>query len=107
MSYNIRFTSSEPAEHGFGNMRRIAREFSCSDFVTLDEKEISRMNQMFKGKLKATRDAGSGYFETHQDYIQHAMINQSELEGGPCEIDLEWRRRSSESSAVAICDEDY
>ena len=86
--YKIRFTSSEPAEHGFGNMRRIDREFSCSDFVTLAEKEICRMNQMFKGKLKATRDKGSGYFETHQDYIQHAMINHSELEGGPCEIDL-------------------
>ena len=55
-----RYCTSEPAEHGFGNIRRICQEFSCSDFVSLAEKETRNMNEMFKININPSQEPGSG-----------------------------------------------
>ena len=43
--------TSEPAEHGFGNMRRICRKFSYTDFVSLVEKLQHQINMILCGDL--------------------------------------------------------
>ena len=41
------FLTSEPDEHGFGNTRRVQREFTCLMLVCLIEKDMCRTEQTF------------------------------------------------------------
>ena len=75
--------TSEPAEHGFGNIRKIFREFDCADFCSLSDREQIRLNQMFAGNLKAAKEI-HGYGATFEDYIE--ALKAQGLEGGPCMI---------------------
>jgi len=45
------------------------------------------MTQMFEGPLKPSREPKSGYAETYADWVDHAMISDDDLLGGPCKID--------------------
>ena len=83
-----RHCTSEPAEHTFGNMRQAQREFSCSDFASLVEKEQRRMNLLFEGDLMPTREAKKGYLATYHDSVQHAKLKSTDLQVGPCDIDI-------------------
>jgi len=62
----------------------MVREFTCSDLASLAEREQTRMNQMFKGDLKAAKEF-KGYGSTFAEYIE--SLKAKGLEGGPCEID--------------------
>ena len=83
----LRMLTSEPAEHGFGNTRKVQREFTCADFASHSEKENRRMDQMFQGKILPSREKMSGYLETFADFIEHGMLDYKDLSGGHGEIE--------------------
>jgi len=93
----VRYCTSEPAEHVFGNMRSMMREFSCSDLATLVDKEQRRMNLLFEGNLMPSRDAKKGYPATYYDFVEHAKLKSSGLEAGPCDID--------HTSSTPVCEQ--
>jgi hypothetical protein len=70
------------------------REFSCSDFALLVEKEQRRMNLLFEGSLMPSRDAKKGYPAIYYDFVQHAKMTS--IEAGPCKIDCS-------SLSLAVC----
>ena len=45
--------TSDPEGHGFGNMRIIFREFSCTYFVSVVEKLQRQIKMIFRGDLNA------------------------------------------------------
>lgn len=91
----LRYCTSEPAEHTFGNIRGMMREFSCSDFATLADKEQRRMNLLFEGNLMPSRDPKKGYPATYFDFVQHLKLLN--LESGPCTVDS--------ASSVPVCEQ--
>ena len=84
----LRLTSSEAAEHGFGNTRQTQREFTCCDFASHSEKQNRRMAQMVKGRLLPSKECTSGYLETFGDWFEHATMDSGQLEGGPCQLEF-------------------
>ena len=58
--------TSETAEHGFSNMRRVQCEFTCLVLVCLIEKDMRRIENMFQGNLRPKRTKGCGYFEYYE-----------------------------------------
>ena len=86
--YKFRDCTTEYIEHVFWNMRIFCREFSALDSVSLSERENLQSHTMFAGQLLTIRDTKNGYNTIDFDWIQHANMNYSELQGGPCEVGL-------------------
>ena len=80
---------NEPAEHSVGNMRRVQREFACLVLVLLIEKDMCRMEQMFRGNLRPKRAKGCGYFESYEEWVKISKANYKDLESGPVEINIQ------------------
>ena len=69
----LRHTTSESCEHAFGNMRKGQREFACSEFSNLMDKQNRRLNLCFKSKLKTSReDSISGWHENLDVFLSSA-----------------------------------
>ena len=81
--------TSEPDEHGFGNMRRVQNNFTCLMLVCLIEKEMCRTEQMFRGKLRPKRAKGCGYFEYYEEWVNISKTNYKYLESFHLEIDIQ------------------
>ena len=58
--------TSEPYEHGFCNMRRVQREFTCLVIVCLIEKDMCHTDEMFRVNLRPKRAKSCGYFESYE-----------------------------------------
>jgi len=82
----IRHTTSELCEHMFGNIRQERREFTCSEFCSIIDKQNRRIALNFKSGLSVTKDSVSGYQETLQEFLQAAMCYEDST--GPCAIDI-------------------
>ena len=62
-----RMCTSDPSEHRFGNMGRICREFSCTDFVSLVEKLQRQISMIFCSDLNASSSI-YGYQSTFESW---------------------------------------
>ena len=81
--------TSEPANYGFGNLRRLQREFTCLMLVFLIEKDMRHTYQMFRGNLKPNCAKGCGYFESYEEWVNISKANYKDLESGPVETDIQ------------------
>jgi hypothetical protein len=68
----ISHCTSEPSEHGSGNMRKSNRGFTVADFCVLAEKEKRRMNAMFEGDLSPSQRTNKGYTAKFLEWVVDA-----------------------------------
>ena len=61
--------TSEGAEHTFGILRTMIRDFTPMEFVQLIEKKNSRLNLIFRNGFCTSRDPKKGYASTFTDFI--------------------------------------
>ena len=75
-----RFQTSEPAEHKFGMMRQIIREFTCLEFAQLADKLTRRLKVMYKHIFRPSRDPEKGYSATFADFYDytHCSVEDGE-----------------------------
>ena len=79
----IRYCTSEPCEHMFGNIRQGDREFTCSEFSNHVDKQNRRFNLTFKSDLHMAKDDTlRGYQETFSDFIESSKSEEHCT--GPC-----------------------
>ena len=71
---------SEPAEHFFGMLRQVIREFTCLEFIQLAENQIRRVEQMYKHNFRPSRDASKGYSATYEKFY-YAILDSSSGHG--------------------------
>ena len=83
-----RMCTSEPSEHRFGNLGRICREFSCTDFFSLVEKLQRQISMIFCSDLNASSSI-YGYQYTFEAWIEHVKVEGSGLKGGQFVINLD------------------
>jgi len=83
----VRYCTSELCEHMFGNIRQERREFTCSDFSNVVDKQNRRIKLNFQSNIKVSDEQLSGYQESFAEFLQSAMT--SEEYNGPCDVDLE------------------
>ena len=76
-----RHCTSEPAEHMFGMLRQLIREFTCLEFAQLVEKQIRRLTLMYKHSFKYSRDPAKGYVATLANFFEYT---RSEVDEGMC-----------------------
>ena len=88
---------SDLAEHGFGNMSRIWKEFSCTYFLSLVEKLQRQINMIFRGDWNELSSM-YGYQATFENWIEQAKVEGIGLESGLCVINLD-------NDAAPICDQ--
>ena len=84
--FNPWLLTSEPSDHGFGNMRQGQREFTCLVLVCIIEKDMCCTEQMFRVNLRPKRKKGCGYFESYEEWVNISKTNYKYLESGPVEI---------------------
>ena len=82
----VRHCTSEISEHMFGNIRQEYREFTCSEFSNITDKQNRRLRLAFAGDLKVSDDEAKGYQESLAEFLQSASIEESYQ--GPCTIDF-------------------
>ena len=70
------YCTSEQVEQTFGNMRQCTQEFLWADYCTLVEEETCRMEQISQDRLNLSREKGSGYFETHPEWVQKSTTQE-------------------------------
>ena len=63
-------TTSEGAEHNFGILRTMIREFTPIEFVKLIEKTTRRLNLIFRNGFYTSLDTQKGYASTFTDFIE-------------------------------------
>ena len=80
-----RHATSELSEHMFGNLLQERREFTCSEFSTIVDKQNRRIALNFKSNLCVTKDSVTGYQETLQEFLHSATCHEDV--GGPCDVD--------------------
>ena len=67
-----RHCTSEPAEHTFGMLRLIVREFGCLEFAEMIEKQIRRLKLMYRNRFRPSRDPKKkGYQSTFEDFFDY------------------------------------
>jgi len=69
-----RFVTSEPAEHMFGQLRQMIREFTVAEFAQLVEKLIRRLEMMCKHGFRPSRDPQKGYTASFEDYFLQSLL---------------------------------
>jgi len=74
----LRHTTSECAEHTFGNLRQMIREFTVHEFVQLAAKLISRLNLMYKNSFGPSNCPQKGYSSTYHDFYHYGLDRNSE-----------------------------
>ena len=79
--------TSEGAEHTFGMLRTIVREFTTMQFVQLVEKTTRRLNLMFLNGFSTSRDPQKGYASTFKDFIEHCHDERPSMMDGSVEVD--------------------
>ena len=77
--------TSESAEHHFGLIRTMIREFTCLECAQLLERQVRRLRQMYKNKFRPTRDPQKGYQATYNDFFHYSIGVQSWDDGWNCE----------------------
>ena len=65
-------------------MRQERREFACSEFSLVFDKQNRRIKLNFQSNLDVTKDSASGYQETMQEFLHSAMCDEDCT--GPCNI---------------------
>ena len=73
-------STSESAEHFFGILRQVIREFTCLEFIQLAENQIHRVEQMHKHNFRSSRDASKEYSATYKKFCD-ATLNSSSRHG--------------------------
>ena len=69
-----RLITSEPAEHMFGQLRQMIREFTVAEFAQLVEKLLRRLKQMYKHEFRPSRDPQKGYSATWKSFFEHSLL---------------------------------
>ena len=62
--------TSDGAEHTFGILRTIIRDFTPMEFVQLIEKTTRRLNLIFRNGFGTSHDPQKGYASTFTDFIE-------------------------------------
>ena len=65
----IRHATSELCKHMFGNMHQERREFTCSEFSIIVDKQNIRIKLKFQSNLDATKDSATGHQEKTQEFF--------------------------------------
>ena len=73
-----RHCTSEPAEHTFGMLRQIIREFTSLEFSQLVEKQIRRLKIMYRHHFRPSRDPSKGYQATYEDFYDYTCDSVDE-----------------------------
>ena len=81
----IRYCTSESCEYVFGNMLQENREFACSNFSNVVDKQNRRIKINFKLDTKVADEDLKSYQESFASFLEAAL--ESEECQGPCEID--------------------
>ena len=71
----------------FGNIRQETREFTCSDFLNVVDKQNRKIKLNFQSNIKVSNEHLSDYQESFTEFLQLAM--SSEEYNGLCDINLE------------------
>ena len=79
--------TSEGAEHTFGILRTMIREFTPMEFVQLIEKTTHRLNLIFCGGFGTSRDPQKGYASTFTEFIEISLDEILPVMDGSVEID--------------------
>ena len=67
----LRRCTSESAEHTFGMLRQIIREFTFLEFAQLVEKQTRRLKQMHRYRFCPSRDPSKSYRATYEDFYDY------------------------------------
>ena len=97
----VRHTTSELCEHMFGNMRQERREFTCSEFSNVIDRQNRRIKLNFRSGLSVTKDNVTGCQETMQEFLQAAICEEDST--GPCVIDTSSKTPFSEQQWPQAC----
>ena len=76
----IRYCTSELCEHMFGNMRQESREFTCSDFSNVVDKQNRRIKINFRSDIKVANEDMKGCQESFASFLE-AALESEESEG--------------------------
>jgi hypothetical protein len=66
-----RHCTSEPAEHTFGMLRLMVREFGTLEFAQMIEKQILRVKLAYKHGFRPSKEKGKGYQASYEDYFDY------------------------------------
>ena len=78
--------TSEGAEHTFGILRTMTREFTLMEFVQLIENTTRRLNLIFCNGFGTSRDPQKGYASTFTDFIELSHDESPPVMDGSVEI---------------------
>ena len=81
------YCTSKLCEYMFGNIRQKTREFTCSDFLNVVDKQNRKIKLNFQSNIKVSNEHLSDYQESFTEFLQLAM--SSEEYNGLCDINLE------------------
>ena len=83
---NLRHVTSEPSEHMFGMRRYEKRELTVSEMCKLVGKLTRKLNAIYDGNLKHSRDPKKGYQSTMNDFIEATKNLSTNEARGPFEV---------------------
>ena len=78
-----RNTTSDPAEHEFGNCWTKIREFTTLEFSLITKTNERRSRMMFASGFAPLRDPKKGYQATHANWVNYNRTDSSLLHGFP------------------------
>ena len=79
--------TSESAEHHFGLMRSMIREFTTLECAQLLERQSRRLRQMYKNMFRPTCDPQKGYQATYNDFFHYSVDPSPGVMNGTVDID--------------------
>ena len=86
---NPRYCTSEPAEHTFGLLRTMIREFTTLEFAQLVEKLTRRLRLMYKNNVRPSHERQKGYMSTFDNFFEYSMDQNLPYMEGAVDIDKE------------------
>ena len=78
-----RSTTSDPADHEFGNCQTKIREFTTLEFSSLTNTTGHRSRMIFASGCAPSRDPKKGYQLTHSNWLNYNRTDSSLLHDGP------------------------
>ena len=78
-----RNTTSDPAEHAFGNCRTKIWDYTTLEFSHLTKTTERRSRMMFASGFAPSRDPKKGYQLTHSNWLNYNRTDSSLLHDGP------------------------
>ena len=78
--------TEEPAEHEFGMLRDMIREFTTLEFVRLSQKSKLRLKTILRGNLNPGTHQTYGYMESFSDWIESCRKSASN-QNGPVNVE--------------------